>query len=91
MQTGLSNLIFNQAGAGSSPAIPINHCVGRSSMAERRTVNAKTTSSILAGRPKTFRRGASGASGSSRPALEQESNNSNPLRAVNLQGTVAER
>jgi hypothetical protein len=51
MQTGLSNLIFNQACAGSNPAIPITFRVGCSSTAERRTVNAKTTSSTLASRP----------------------------------------
>ena len=82
MQTGLSNLIFNQACAGSSPAIPIRLRVGCSSTAERRTVDAKTTSSILASRPKTFTRGALGESGSSRLSLNQESNGSNPLRAI---------
>ena len=51
---GQSDLIFNQACAGSSPAIPIGFRVGCSSTAERRTVDAKTTSSILASRPKTF-------------------------------------
>ena len=51
MQTGLSNLIFNQARAGSSPAIPVNFMLAVAQRLERRTVNAKTTSSTLASRP----------------------------------------
>ena len=66
---------------------------------ERRTVNAKTTSSILASRPRTFPNfiqtfmcGALGQPGSSRLSLNQEINGSNPLRAINaIHGTVAER
>lgn len=88
---GLSNLIFNQACAGSSPAIPISLRVGCSSKAERRAVNAKTTSSILAGRPRTFREARAASQASSRPNFNQESAGSNVRAPQDLHGTVAER
>ena len=87
---GLSNLIFNQACAGSSPAIPIDNVLAvaqRQSVAlwmRRRRVRFSPADPELP-------RGAREESGSSRLILDQESNGSNPLRAINFHGTVAER
>jgi hypothetical protein len=91
MQIGLSNLIFNQACAGSSPAIPINFRVGCSSTARASHCECEDDEFDSRQPTQSLTHGALGQSGLSRLSLNQESNGSNPLRAVSFHGTVAER
>jgi hypothetical protein len=83
-------LDFQSSVCGFESRHPYQQAIGCSSMVERRIVDAKMTSSILASRSK-LSRGALGEHGSSRLSLNQESDGSNPSRAINFQGAVAER